>query len=161
MRAAGAMRALLAAAVVFLATAPVLSAADLDWKLARPEDYPPGTIRHLIFYDAFLVADEEGIYALSGICNLRGGPIFCGARDPRGEFVCRRCLTLYARDGKPVVGACRLPMDWLRLELKEDGFLHLYPEYRGETGKKIPHPFPLRRREIPFPGTILIPENPK
>jgi len=134
-----------------------LPAADLIWKLKKPLDYPPGTVKHLIFYDAFLVSDNEGIYALSSICNLRGGPIFYPARDPRAEFVCRRCLTLYDIKGKPVVGACRFPMDWLRLELGEDGFLYLYPEYRGEFGKKILHPpgtRPFSPRPIPVPGMI-------
>jgi len=144
---------------IFLAAPPGFARPPV-FKLGRPADYPPGTVRHLIFYDAFLVSDEEGIYAISSICTLRGGPTFYPAKDERGAFVCRRCHSLYDLEGNPVLGAARDPLPWLRLEVGEDGYLYLYRDRRGERGLRIPHdpqalPVPGRGRPVELPPFLM------
>ncbi len=105
--------------------------------LGFPRDYPPGTVKHLIFYDAFLISDSEGIYALSSVCTHRGGPLF--KTDKNDAFVCRRHHARFDLNGNVVRGPAYSPLPWLKLGLDKQGHIILFRKYRGERGKKIPH----------------------
>ena len=105
--------------------------------LGFPRDYPPGTVKHLIFYDAFLISDNQGIYAISSVCTHRGGPLF--KTDKNDAFVCRRHHSRFDINGTVLRGPAYSPLPWLKLELDKQGQILLLRKYRGERGKKIPH----------------------
>ena len=105
--------------------------------LGFPSEYPPGTVRHLLFYDAFLISDEEGIYAVSSVCTHRGGPLF--KTDADDAFVCRRHHSRFDLRGDVTRGPAYESLPWLKLELDRDGRIVLRRRYRGERGVKIPH----------------------
>ena len=108
-----------------------------NFNLGPRSNFPPGTVKHLIFYDAYIISDDEGIYALSCICPFRGGPTF--KTDKNDAFVCRRCYSRYDLNGKVLRGPSHDPLNWLKLELNKIGDILLLRKYRGVTGKKIPH----------------------
>jgi len=108
-----------------------------NFNLGSPSKFPPGTVKHLLFYDAYIISDDEGIYALSCICPFRGGPTF--KTDNNDAFVCRRCHSRYDLTGKVIQGPSHDPLNWLKLELDDIGDIFLLRKYRGVRGKKIPH----------------------
>ena len=110
------------------------------FKVGKREDYPPGTVRHLIFDDAFIVSDEEGIYALSSVCTHHGGPLF--KTDQNDAFVCRRHHSRFDLTGRPLRGPATQNLPWLKLTVDRKGDLYLHRLYRGETGAKILHKNP-------------------
>ncbi|MFH1037832.1 MAG: Rieske (2Fe-2S) protein [PVC group bacterium] len=110
------------------------------FELGFPRDYPPGTVKHLIFYDAFLISDSEGIYAISSVCTHRGGPLF--KTDKNDAFVCRRHHARFDLTGNVVRGPAYSPLPWLKLELDQEGHILLLRKYKGERGKKIAHKNP-------------------
>jgi len=107
------------------------------FNLGSPSRFPPGTVKHLLFYDAYIISDDEGIYALSCICPFRGGPTF--RTDKKDAFVCRRCKSRYDLNGKVLRGPSHDPLNWLKLEMDDTGDIFLIRKYRGVRGKKIPH----------------------
>lgn len=107
------------------------------FNLGSTSKYPPGTVKHFLLYDAYLISDEEGIYALSSICPFRGGPTF--KTDNNLAFVCRRCHSRYDLNGKVIKGPCHQPLYWLKLELDRSGNLILFRRCRGKRGEKILH----------------------
>jgi nitrite reductase/ring-hydroxylating ferredoxin subunit len=107
------------------------------FNLGSPSHYPPGTVKHLLFHDCYLISDDEGIYVLSSICPFRGGPTF--KTDNNNAFVCRRCHSRYDLTGKVIRGPSHDPLNWIKLELDKNGDILLFRKYRGVRGKKIPH----------------------
>ncbi|HDL64529.1 MAG TPA: hypothetical protein ENH12_03980 [Proteobacteria bacterium] len=107
------------------------------FNLGPTSRFPPGTVKHLIFYDAYIISDDEGIYALSSICPFRGGPTF--KTDKNDAFVCRRCKSRYGLDGRVIRGPSHDPLNWLKMELGKTGDIFLFRKYRGGKGKKILH----------------------
>jgi len=115
-------------------------AARRDWatfNLGAPSHYHPGTVKHLLFHDCYLISDDEGIYALSSICPLRGDPTF--KTDKNDAFVCRRCHSRYDLTGKVIQGPSHDHRNWLKLELDDIGDIFLLRKYSGVRGEKIPH----------------------
>ena len=107
------------------------------FNIGGKEKYPPGTVRHLIFHDAFIVSDDVGIYALSSVCTHRGGPLF--KTEKNDAFVCRRHHSRFDLTGRPERGPATQNLPWLKLTVDRKGDIYLHRLYRGERGVKIPH----------------------
>jgi nitrite reductase/ring-hydroxylating ferredoxin subunit len=105
--------------------------------LGPVSDFPPGTVRHFLYLEAFIISDSQGIYALNARCTHRGGPLF--KTEKNDALVCRRHNSRFDLEGKVTRGPAYEPLEWIRLEKDEKGNLILYARYRGERGRKIPH----------------------
>lgn len=105
--------------------------------LGPASGFPPGTVRHLLYLEAFIVSDAEGIYALNARCTHRGGPLF--KTEKNDALVCRRHNSRFDLEGRAVRGPAHESLEWIRLEKDEKGCLILWVRYRGERGVKIPH----------------------
>ncbi len=107
------------------------------YDLGPASDFPPGTVRHLFYLEAFIVSDAEGIYALNARCTHRGGPLF--KTDRNDALVCRRHNSRFDLEGKVIRGPAHEPLEWIHLEKDKRGHLLLHVRYRGERGRKVPH----------------------
>ncbi len=105
--------------------------------LGPATDFPPGTVRHLLLYDVFIISDPEGIYALLARCTHRGGVLY--KTENNDALVCCRHHSRFDLEGKVTRGPAYEPLEWIRLEKDEAGRLILYARYRGERGRKVPH----------------------
>jgi Rieske Fe-S protein len=123
--------------LAFFVKPPPSRAAQPVFDLEHIREYPPGTVTHLIFQEAFIVSDQEGVYALSSICTHQGGPIF--KTEKNDAFVCKRHHARFDLEGNVVRGPAVRSLPWLRLELSREKRLILYRSQAGEKGVKISH----------------------
>ena len=105
--------------------------------LGPASDFPPGTVRHLLLYETFIISDSEGIYALFARCTHRGGMLF--KTESNDALVCRRHHSRFDLEGNVTQGPAYEPLEWIRLEKDEKGHLILYARYRGQRGVKLPY----------------------
>lgn len=105
--------------------------------LGPASDFPPGTVRHLLLYDVFIISDPEGIYALLARCTHRGGVLY--KTENNDALVCRRHFSRFDLEGNVIRGPASESLEWIRLEKDETGRLILYARYRGVRGVKVPH----------------------
>lgn len=105
-----------------------------QFKIARYEDYPVGTVEYISGFNVYIISDEEGLYALSAECARGKGII----EKRNVGFLCRKNGALYRDDGRPYYIA-RKNLEWYKIYEDEEGNLVVDKEEtvpRGEKFKK-------------------------
>jgi cytochrome b6-f complex iron-sulfur subunit len=110
-------------------------AAQPVFELEHIREYPLGSVTHHIVQEAFIVSDDEGVFALSAICTHRGGHLF--KTDKNDAFVCKSHHSRFDLKGDVVRGPAARSLPWLRLDLSREKRLILYRAQAGERGAKI------------------------
>jgi len=121
--------------LALLARPPTARSAQPVFELEHIREYPAGSVRHLIVQEAFIVSDDEGLYALSAICTHRGGHLFMTEKSD--AFVCRRHYCRFDLKGDVIRGPANRSLPWLRLEASREKRLILYRAQAGERGVKL------------------------
>jgi len=84
-------------------------------------DYTPGTIKFIGKAKAFVIADENGIYAISAICTHAG----CIIDSAGNKFQCPCHGSGFDLTGKVLEGPATKDLSWFKLELDKDNNLIL------------------------------------
>jgi cytochrome b6-f complex iron-sulfur subunit len=74
--------------------------------LDLPDTYPVGSVTRVPEARAWLVRDERGFFALSGICTHLG----CTINQSAEGFLCPCHGSRFAPDGSVIAGQARLPL---------------------------------------------------
>jgi cytochrome b6-f complex iron-sulfur subunit len=85
----------------------------------EPAAYPPGSITPLPELRAWLLRDEGGFYALSGVCTHLG----CLVRVEGGRFSCPCHGSQFTPDGAVAVGPAGRPLTHVQVGMTPDGRL--------------------------------------
>ena len=95
--------------------------APTRFTLEAPEAYPAGSVTRVPEARAWLVRDEGGFFALSGICTHLG----CSINESAEGFVCPCHGSRFAPDGQVIAGQARRPLPRYLVGLEADGRLWL------------------------------------
>ncbi len=89
--------------------------------LGSPRDYLLASVTAVPQARAWLIQDELGFYAVSGLCTHLG----CTVADEAGEFACPCHGSRFRHDGLILKGPATRPLPHLELSLTEDNQLIL------------------------------------
>ncbi len=98
-----------------------------QFKVGKPEEYPPGSVTFLEEQRLFILHEPDGFRALSAICtHLRctvGNfvPPDGAWREAHARCPCHG--SIFAKDGRVLQGPAPRPLDFFRVSLAPDGRL--------------------------------------
>jgi len=88
-------------------------------KIGKPEQFPPGTWKKFDEQKLFVFSDEDGLYAITAVCQHLGCIVY---RTAQG-FQCPCHGSKYDRDGNVIAGPAPRGLPWFRIEQLVDGTL--------------------------------------
>lgn len=89
-------------------------------KLGQPDQFKPGTATHIPEGTLWVFRDEQGLYAISGVCTHLGCIV---ARKKDGRFACPCHGSKFAANGKVTGGPAPTGLHWLAMTIAPDGQL--------------------------------------
>lgn len=110
-------------------------AAIVVMKLGSIDDFTPGTVKFIDKAKAFVICDDEGIYAISAVCTHLG----CLLERNDNKFACPCHWSSFDANGKVVTGPATRDLAWYSLEIK-DNDLFLDTSTAINTGTKLKYP---------------------
>jgi cytochrome b6-f complex iron-sulfur subunit len=102
-------------------------------KVGRPDDLAGGESRWIASAKAFLHRDEDGIYAISGVCTHLGCIV---SQTPNG-FDCPCHGSRFGPEGQVVKGPAPSSLPWLEVALAPDGQLVVDTQNRVAEGTRL------------------------
>ena len=103
------------------------------FKIGKPEEFPPGSIKKLDDKKVFIAADKDGLYAISGICTHLGCIVSASAEG----FQCPCHGSKFNNDGKVTAGPAPRSLPWLKIEKHVDGNLVVDASREIKAGTKF------------------------
>lgn len=88
-------------------------------KIGSLEDFPPGTWKRFDTENFFVFSDEDGLYAISGVCQHLG----CVVSRTKEGFQCPCHGSRYDKRGEVIGGPAPRGLPWFRIEQDVDGTL--------------------------------------
>ncbi len=101
----------------FLGYAPPQDEFESSVILDPPFTYPLGTANYIPQVRAWLIRDEEGLYAISSTCTHLG----CLVNEEEGNFVCPCHGSQFDLSGKVLNGPAAAPLENYEVSLSSDG----------------------------------------
>ncbi len=96
-------------------------------------DYPSGTIKFISKAKAFIISDNEGIYAVSAVCTHLG----CSLNNKDNKFACPCHGANFDLTGKVLSGPAKMDLSWYLLEIDKDKNLILDTSAIVSKGSKL------------------------
>ena len=93
---------------------------DSRFPIGKPEDFPPGTLKHDSRRRLYVVSDEKGIAVVSTVCPHLGCVV---ARGDDGIFTCPCHGSKFDATGKATSGPSPRGLVWNEVSLGPDGRL--------------------------------------
>lgn len=91
--------------------------ASSRFRIGRPADFPPGTVKTIAAYNVRIEATEEGIAAISLVCTHLG----CIVKKSKTGFDCPCHGSRYDDYGKVTRGPAPASLKWLEVSQGADG----------------------------------------
>jgi cytochrome b6-f complex iron-sulfur subunit len=113
--------AALAAAVIGSVRLPMPSVfpeSSSKVKIGPPDSFAPASATYLPQLSAWVFRDQQGLYAISSVCTHLG---CISKRMDNEEFLCPCHGSVFASDGKVMVGPAPKGLNWLAMSLSPDG----------------------------------------
>jgi len=89
--------------------------------LASPDAYPPGSVTPVPEARAWVIRDDDGLYALTGVCTHLG----CTVQQADDHFECPCHGSRFTLSGSVLTGPAISPLQHVELSLSPDGSLAL------------------------------------
>lgn len=118
---------------IFALSAHYSSADIAVLKIGKIEDYPAGTIKFISKPKAFVIADEEGIYAISAVCTH----LSCILNSEGNRLVCPCHAANFNLAGRIISGPATRNLQWYSLELDSENNIILDSGTGVSTGTKL------------------------
>jgi len=96
--------------------------------VGKISDFPKGTVQLIAPAKAFIISDNEGIYAISAVCTHKG----CIIREGNWGLTCPCHAARFDLNGKVLKGPAKEDLVWYAVGSDEAGNLTL------ETSKIVP-----------------------
>ncbi|MDP3143242.1 MAG: Rieske (2Fe-2S) protein [Candidatus Omnitrophota bacterium] len=103
------------------------------FNIGKIGDFPKGSIKFIISAKAFVIADKEGIYAISAVCTHRG----CLIKEGKGVLRCPCHAAQFNTTGKVTSGPARDNLAWYLVQSDKEGKLTLNTSKIMPTGTKL------------------------
>lgn len=97
----------------------VLPEASRRFRVGKPAEFPPGTVKIVPEQNVRIIGADEGVAAMSLVCTHLGCIV---AESPEG-FKCPCHGSRFSREGKVVGGPAPRPLRWLDVSQAADGSL--------------------------------------
>lgn len=104
--------------------------------VGKIDDFPSGTIRFINKAKAFVISDNEGIYAVSAVCTHLG----CIISNKSDKLTCPCHGSIFDLSGKVIKGPAKKDLDWYDLKVDEKGNLILDTTTVVSQGTKLHFP---------------------
>ncbi len=93
---------------------------DSRFPIGKPEDFPPGTLKHDLRRRLYVLSDEKGIAVVSTVCPHLGCVV---ARQDDGNFTCPCHGSKFDATGKATSGPSPRGLIWNEVSIAPDGRL--------------------------------------
>ena len=107
------------AATLRLPLPALLPGRSLKFRIGEPKQFPPGTVRFFDEQQCYVVADRDGIYAISATCTHLG----CVVHREEDRFACPCHGSIYDPDGKVIQGPAPRNLPWFSVRESPGGRL--------------------------------------
>lgn len=97
----------------------VLPEASTLYRIGKPSDFPPGTIKNFQDYKIQVISTKAGVAAISLVCTHLG----CIVTPKKDGFICPCHGSKFAKDGKVLKGPAPRPLRWLAISQAPNGSL--------------------------------------
>jgi len=97
----------------------VLPEAAHRFRVGKPAEFPPGTVKIVPEHNVRMIATEAGVAALSLVCTHLG----CIVAESSEGFKCPCHGSRFSPDGKVIGGPAPRPLRWLEVSQAADGSL--------------------------------------
>ncbi len=103
------------------------------FKIGRPEEFPPGTVKKLDDKKVFIFADKDGFHAVSSVCTHLG----CIVRASGDGFQCPCHGSKFNKNGKVLAGPAPRNLPWLEVSRHVDGNIVVDASREIKAGTKF------------------------
>ncbi len=88
-------------------------------KIGKPENFPVGTVKIFEDQNFFVLADNDGLHAISSVCTHLG----CLVAISESGFQCPCHGSKYNQEGRVIAGPAPRSLPWLDISRSVDGTL--------------------------------------
>ncbi len=97
----------------------VLPEASTLYRIGKPSDFSPGTVKNFPKYNIQVISTETGIAAMSLVCTHLG----CIVHSTKNGYICPCHGSRFKKDGELIKGPATRPLRWLEISQAADGTL--------------------------------------
>ncbi len=123
-------------AAIFVFSKNYSSAMPDEVKVGKISDYPPGTIQLISRSRVLIIADSQGIYALSAVCTHLG----CVINNKGDKLVCPCHKSRFDLSGTVLEGPAIEDLKWYKLGVDENQNLVVDTSIEVSKGTKLNYP---------------------